>query len=109
MTGDELRLDALPAARRLGDAGRSLSAQRDGAGSALAAASAARPWGDDEAGRAFESRYRPMEAHVLSAWAQLARYVEGLGDSAARSIRDSQDADAEVDAATARRVTQEMP
>jgi len=62
-------------ARRLSEAGRALGAQRDGLGLAP------RPWGDDEAGRAFERRYRPVEAQVLAAWEQLARYVEDLGDA----------------------------
>ena len=62
-------------ARRLSEAGRALGAQRDGLGPAP------RPWGDDEAGRAFERRYRPVEAQVLAAWEQLARYVEDLGDA----------------------------
>jgi hypothetical protein len=63
-----------PGALRLSEAGRSLRAQRDGIGPAP------RPWGDDAAGQAFERRYRPVEAHVLTAWDQLARYVEGLGE-----------------------------
>jgi len=62
-------------ARRLSEAGRSLSAQRDGIGPAP------QPWGDDEAGRAFERRYRSVEAQVLAAWEQLGRYVEDLGDA----------------------------
>lgn len=61
--------------RRLSETGRALGAQRDGVGPAP------RPWGDDEAGRAFERRYRPAEAHVLAAWQQLAQYVESLGDA----------------------------
>ncbi|WP_433299451.1 hypothetical protein ACQP2F_46215 [Actinoplanes sp. CA-030573] len=60
-------------------AARSLAALREGAGASIAAASAARPWGDDEAGRAFERRYRPVEAQVLAAWEQLAQYMESLG------------------------------
>lgn len=60
-------------------AARALGALRDGPGASIAAASASRPWGDDEAGRAFERRYRPVEAQVLAAWEQLARYMESLG------------------------------
>lgn len=74
--------------RRISEAGRVLGVQRDTAGAAVAAASAARPWGDDEAGRAFEGRYRVVETHVLGAWEQLAQYVESLGDPASRSTRD---------------------
>ena len=61
--------------RRLSEVGRLLGARRDGVGPAP------RPWGDDAAGLAFERRYRPVEAHVLAAWEQLAQYVEGLGDA----------------------------
>lgn len=70
-----------PGARALAAAGRDLGAMRAGPGASLAAASAARPWGDDEAGRAFELRYRSVEAQVLSAWEQLAGYVESLGEA----------------------------
>ena len=108
MTGDELRLDAPAAdqgARRIGDVGRSLTALRDGDGSALTSASAARPWGGDEAGRAFECRYRPVEAQVMAAWEQLAQYVEGLGDVVARAVHD----DREADAAASRRMAQGRP
>ena len=82
--------EAWEGARRLQTAGQELGAQRDGAGASLAAASAARPWGSDEAGLAFERRYRPAEAHVLAAWEQLAQYVESLGEAAGR--RTSQEA-----------------
>jgi len=68
MTGDDAS-----AARRLSEAGRLLGVRRHGVGPAP------RPWGDDEAGQAFERRYRPVETHVLAAWEQLAQYVEGLG------------------------------
>jgi hypothetical protein len=68
----------------LSAAGRELGEQRNDSGAALAAASAARPWGDDEAGRAFERRYRPVETQVLTAWEQLARYVESLGAASER-------------------------
>jgi hypothetical protein len=80
--------DARAGSRRLSSVGRELGVLRDGAGASVAAVSAARPWGDDEAGRAFESRYRPVEAQVLTAWEQLAQYVESLGDAAARAVRD---------------------
>jgi len=66
--------DEVSSARRLSEAGRALGAQRASLGSAP------RPWGDDAAGLAFERRYRPVETHILAAWGQLARYVEGLGE-----------------------------
>jgi hypothetical protein len=86
--------EALAGARRLSAAGRDFAAQRDHAGVALAAASAAPPWGRDDAGRAFDRRYRPVERQVLDAWEQLAAYVESLGEAAGRSVRDTFGADA---------------
>jgi hypothetical protein len=90
VSDDELDFDpAWQGARLLSAAGRELGAQRDGPGAAVAAVSAAPPWGGDEAGRAFEHRYRPVETQVLTAWQQLAAYVESLGDAAARAAQDS--------------------
>ncbi|GIM88554.1 hypothetical protein [Paractinoplanes toevensis] len=87
---DELDFDpAWQGARLLSAAGRELGAQRDVSGAAVAAMSAVRPWGGDEAGRAFEQRYRPVETQVLTAWQQLAAYVESLGDAAARAAQDN--------------------
>jgi len=71
-------------ARALAAAGRELGALREGPGAELAKATAARPWGDDAAGWAFELRYRSIETPVLAAWEQLAGYVERLGESAHR-------------------------
>jgi hypothetical protein len=71
--------EARSGARELRAAGRSLGSLRD------VVTPAARPWGDDEAGRAFESRYRLVETQILGAWDQLAQYVESLGEVAARS------------------------
>jgi hypothetical protein len=85
--------EALAAARALSAAGRELGAGRANTGAALAAASATVPWGRDEGGRAFESRYRSVESQVLAAWEQLAAYVESLGDAAARSVTDNLDTD----------------
>jgi hypothetical protein len=65
-------------------AGIDLAARRDGVGAAVAAASAARPWGGDAAGQAFDLRYRLVEQQVLDAWEHLAGYVESLGDAVGR-------------------------
>jgi hypothetical protein len=105
MTDDRahVSLDAAEAwsgARALSAAGQDLGAGRATAGAALAAASAAMPWGRDDGGRAFESRYRSVESQVLAAWEQLASYVESLGDAAARSVTDNLD----TDEAAARRI-----
>jgi hypothetical protein len=75
-------------ARELSAAGSDLAVQRHGAGSAIAAASAGRPWGGDAGGQAFDLRYRAVERQVLDAWEQLADYIESLGEAAARSVRD---------------------
>lgn len=84
----EIEYDATwQGARLLSAAGREIGAQRDGVGAASA------PWGADEAGRAFERRYRPVETQVLAAWEQLASYVQSLGEAAARTAQDNLDAD----------------
>jgi len=103
MTGDHVFLDAETAwsgARSLTAAGQDLAARRDSAGAAIAAASAAQPWGHDAAGMAFESRYRTVESQVLAAWEQLAGYLESLGDAVARAVDDNLD----TDSAAARRI-----
>jgi len=90
MSDDYIELEFDPAwqgARLLSAAGRELSAQRDGFGAAGS------PWGGDEAGRTFERRYRPIETQILSAWEQLAAYVESLGDAVARAAQDNMDND----------------
>ena len=76
-------------ARDLSAAGRGLADQRHGPGAGVEAASAARPWGHDDIGRTFDRRYRPVERQVLDAWAQLAAYVERLGEAAERSVGGS--------------------
>ena len=90
MTDDDIEIEFDPTwqgARLLSAVGRELAAQRDDA------RVAASPWGADEAGRAFELRYRPVEAQVLTAWEQLAAYVESLGEAAARIAQDNVDTD----------------
>ncbi|MEU4243041.1 hypothetical protein [Actinoplanes sp. NPDC026619] len=90
MTDDDIEIEfdaTWQGARLLSAAGRELAAQRDGVGEA------ASPWGADEAGRMFERRYRPVEAQVLTAWEQLAAYVESLGAAAARAAQNNLDAD----------------
>jgi hypothetical protein len=75
-------------AHRLSSAGATFAAQRQARGGEIAAASAGRPWGHDNAGQAFDQRYRTVERQVLDAWEQLAAYVESLGEAAARSVQD---------------------
>jgi hypothetical protein len=99
MSNEWLRLDADEASagsRAMRAAGEHLGAQRGSAGAELEAASAAPPWGTDEYGRSFEDQYRPVERQVMDAWRQLAAYVEGLGEAAARSIQDNLGADADA-------------
>lgn len=78
-------------------AGRSVKAQRDRLGGEIAAASAARPWGRDDIGGAFEKTYRGIETTLLRAWQGLGLHVEGLGADVVRSV----DANVETDAVNA--------
>ncbi|GAA0563298.1 hypothetical protein GCM10010172_53310 [Paractinoplanes ferrugineus] len=90
MNDDDIEIEydaAWQGARLLSAAGREFGAQRDDVGVA------ASPWGADRAGRAFEQRYRPVETQVLTAWEQLAAYVQSLGEAAARTAQDNLDAD----------------
>jgi hypothetical protein len=99
MSDDRLYLDATEAgrgSRALQVAGEQLGARRNGLGSDLEAASAAVPWGTDEYGGPFERQYRPVEQQVLDACQQLAAYLQGLGEAAARSVEDNSAADADA-------------
>ncbi|GAA2635907.1 hypothetical protein [Paractinoplanes durhamensis] len=101
MTDDDIEFDpAWQGARLLSAAGRELGAQRHDVGAA------GTPWGADEAGRAFERRYREVETQVLTAWEQLAAYVESLGDVAARAAQDNLDS---LDTAAAAHGRRERP
>ncbi|OJF09391.1 hypothetical protein [Couchioplanes caeruleus] len=88
---NELWLDPAQAAgggRDLAAAGRHLGSQHAEAGSEVAEMSAARPWGTDDIGRAFERNYRPIEQQVLQAWERLGAYLEGLGDASVQAVRE---------------------
>ncbi|HET6530768.1 MAG TPA: hypothetical protein VFH03_09165 [Actinoplanes sp.] len=86
----------LDGARNLRAAGTHVRNEHRSTGMALAADTAARPWGKDDIGAAFEKNYRPIEQQVLQAWSQLGEYLEGLGDAAAASVGDNQGADQEA-------------
>jgi hypothetical protein len=89
MTDDQVFLDpqrALGAARNLVHAGDELKEQRTGAGGRIAAASAARPWGKDDIGAAFEKNYRGFETQLLEAWQGVAEYLEGMGYVVAKAV-----------------------
>nr|BFE66988.1 hypothetical protein GCM10020092_002890 [Actinoplanes digitatis] len=79
--------------RDLAAASKHLTRQRTGPGAELAALSAARPWGTDDIGQAFENNYRPIEQQVLEAWEKLGGYVEGLGDAVAEAVREATQTD----------------
>jgi hypothetical protein len=98
MTDGRLHLDAkvaLDGARNLTAAGRHYRALLTGPGADVAEVTGKRPWGADDIGQSFETNYRPIEQQVFQAWEQLARYVEGLGEAAAASVADNQQADQE--------------
>lgn len=99
MTDQEIRLDPARAdrgGRDLAHAGRELTAQHDVLGQRIAAASAARPWGDDEIGAAVERGYRDVERSILSAWSSVGRHVESLGAAVVTSVSTTVQADAEA-------------
>ena len=99
MTDGELRLDpvrAIDGARNLAAAGEELAALRTASGAELQSRGAARPWGADDIGDAFDRQYAPIAAQVLAAWDSLAAHIEDLGAAAARSVQENQQADDEA-------------
>ena len=98
---DHLFLDperAGRAARDLTDAGADFLARERDAATRIQALSTARPWGADEAGAAFEARYRQIEAQLLGAAEGLGTHLEGLGETAARAVRRTTATDESNDA-----------
>ncbi|WP_229399662.1 hypothetical protein [Micromonospora okii] len=97
VSGGQLWLDPGRARRGGADltsAGEAVTARRQQVGGAIAAASAARPWGRDDIGAAFEKQYRGFEEILLRVWAGVGRAVEGLGEDVVRSVDNSTQTDA---------------
>ncbi len=98
MADGRLYLDpavALDGARNLTAAGQHYQGLLTGPGAEVAEVTGKRPWGNDDIGQSFEKNYRPVEQQVFQAWDQLARYVQQLGEAAAASVADNQQADRE--------------
>jgi hypothetical protein len=96
MTDDEIVLDPARAARGGADlfhAGEALSSLRTGPGAEIAAASAGKPWGNDDIGTTFDTNYRPVEQAILGAWESIGSYVEGLGSAVVTSVSSTVDTD----------------
>ncbi|GII24111.1 hypothetical protein [Planosporangium mesophilum] len=105
MPGEEMRLDA-PRAERAGtnlaQSGVELARLRQGIGAELEAATAARPWGRDSLGSAFQTNYDKYGPQLLEAWASIASFVQSLGERAVVSV----DRAVETDDASRRRITE---
>ncbi|MFI0792967.1 hypothetical protein ACH4OY_09735 [Micromonospora rubida] len=78
----------------LTSAGEAVTARRAQVGDRIAAAGAARPWGCDDIGAAFEKQYRGFEGTLLRAWAGVGRSLKNLGEDVVRSVDNSVEADA---------------
>lgn len=92
----ELYLDpqrATAAGHDLALSGEKLVSLRDGTVADIAAASQAQPWGRDDIGATFHARYAPLLQQFTEAFGQVAVYVQGLGDAAAKSVEDNMGAD----------------
>lgn len=90
--GGQLYLDpqrAIDGGRNLAAAGKHLATGRNTSGAELMGLSAGKPWGTDDIGNAFNKEYAPMEQKVMSAWLQLAEYIEGLGEAAVQSAHQN--------------------
>jgi hypothetical protein len=76
---DDLRMDPVVARRgaaALVDAGHTLTNSRNDQGGRLDDEGAARPWGGDALGQAFQTNYDQIVPAVLGAWARLGSYLE---------------------------------
>jgi hypothetical protein len=81
---DEIRLEPVVArqgAQYLTDAGRQVSQARRTLGAELEDEAAARPWGHDDIGAAFQTNYDQAVPMVLAAWPKLGEYLEYLGSA----------------------------
>ncbi|WP_405113538.1 hypothetical protein OG559_06820 [Micromonospora sp. NBC_01405] len=78
----------------LTSAGEAVTARRVQVGGRIAAASAARPWGRDDIGAAFEKQYRGFEETLLRAWTGVGRALENLGGNVVRSVDNEVTTDA---------------
>ncbi|MCG5460308.1 hypothetical protein AB0K35_22575 [Micromonospora sp. NPDC053740] len=103
MTDGQLWLDPSRARRGGADlalAGEAVTARRAAEGSAIEAASGARPWGRDDIGAAFERNYSGFEQTVLRAWAGVGHRLTELGSDVVEAV----DASVQTDGANAVRV-----
>lgn len=78
MDGD-LRMDPVVArqgAAYLADAGQTLTNSRNNQGGQLDDEGAAKPWGGDSLGHAFQTNYDQIVPAVLEAWATLGTYLD---------------------------------
>lgn len=90
--GNELFLNperAAQGARDLTDAGSDFLSQQKSIGPQIQSLSSGPPWGADEIGAAFESKYRQIESQVLTGWEKLGTYLEDLGESASHAVQQS--------------------
>jgi hypothetical protein len=82
------------AATELAGAGSELRALRTGPGAEIEAAGAAKPWGNDEIGAAFETNYGANATSLLDSWENIAAFVEGIGLQVAEVVKATVEADA---------------
>jgi hypothetical protein len=96
MGGEQLSLDPQRAAsggRDLSSAGKSMVSLDNSTVAAVAASSQAQPWGRDDIGATFQGKYAPLLQQFTEAFAQIAGYVEALGEAAIASVADNLEAD----------------
>ncbi|WP_144127212.1 hypothetical protein [Catellatospora sichuanensis] len=85
---------ALAAARRLNLAGQSLGRERALSGGPIEQAGQDRPWGDDELGRAFASRYADGAVMLLTLWRDAAHHTIELSEGIVTAVVTTQGVDA---------------
>ncbi|MEH1165582.1 hypothetical protein V6V47_09365 [Micromonospora sp. CPCC 205539] len=102
MTDGQLWLDPSRAQRGGADlalAGEAVTARRAAEGGEIEVASAARPWGRDDIGAAFERSYRGFEQTLLRAWTGVGNRLTELGTDVVHAV----DASVQTDRASASR------
>jgi len=86
---DEMRLEPVVArqgAEYLTDAGRQVDDVRRTLGAEREHDAAARPWGHDDIGAAFQTNYDQAVPMVMEAWPKLGAYLEYLGAAVTAAV-----------------------
>ena len=85
--------DAIEAGRRLGLAGKDVTASRDGTGSQLESMGSTSPWGNDDIGKGLEKNYTEMAPVMLKIWRSVGTALENMGTNIQNASKNVTNAD----------------